>query len=145
ARFSTYNWGVLSEIWGNHGPVWLSDNVDGVTGGNGGTPTYGQAEAFNFNNFMRGQAGDPQLGDPRLFYAGSLLDYAAASAFASKIVSEWIGGTPTGGSTGWIPLAARPGVVAGTPFLPGEINPIDETNKAAYAMARFNHEFAGGV
>ena len=28
ARFSVYNWGVLSEQWGNRGPVWLDDNVD---------------------------------------------------------------------------------------------------------------------
>src|SRR5207237_462459 len=29
ARFSTYNWGVLTEQWGGGGPVWLDDNVDG--------------------------------------------------------------------------------------------------------------------
>src|SRR3546814_5882522 len=30
ARFSIYNWGVLSEQWGNGGPVWFDDNVDGI-------------------------------------------------------------------------------------------------------------------
>src|SRR5690606_9019371 len=38
ARFSTYNWGRLSEQWGNDGPVWLDDPVDGVPGGTGGAP-----------------------------------------------------------------------------------------------------------
>jgi hypothetical protein len=28
-RFSTYNWGVLSEIWGGGGPVWFDDPVNG--------------------------------------------------------------------------------------------------------------------
>ena len=70
ARFSTYNWGVLSEIWGGRGPVWLDDPVDGTPGGTGGAPTSGAAAPFDFPGFMRGDAGDPQIGDPRLFYSG---------------------------------------------------------------------------
>ena len=30
-------------------------------------------------------------------------------------------------------------------FLPGEINPIEETNKAIYLMARYDHEFDSGL
>ncbi|MCR6643913.1 MAG: hypothetical protein NVV62_05000 [Terricaulis sp.] len=38
-RFSQYNWGVLSEIWGGGGPVWFDDPVDGVPGaGTGARP-----------------------------------------------------------------------------------------------------------
>lgn len=144
ARFSTYNWGVLSEIWGNRGPVWLSDPVDGITGGSGGTPTAGAAAPFTFPDFMRGQAGDPQLGDPRLFYSGDPTNYEQLADFAAGIAREWKPGPYQGGVSGWVPLAARPGVIDGTPFLPGEINPVDENNKAAYVMARIKHEFAGG-
>jgi len=147
ARFSTYNWGVLSEIWGGSGPVWLSDPVDGVPGGTGGSPTAGAGEVFSFPNFLRGEAGDPLMGDPRLFYAGNpVSDYGQMSDFGQLINSEWRASTsdcvPGGGD--WGPLAQRCGVVAGTPFLPQEINPVGETNKAIYLMARFNHEFAGG-
>ena len=145
ARFSTYNWGVLSEIWGGNGPVWVSDNVDGVPGGSGGTPQTGAVESFGFSDFLRGQAGDPLLGDPRLFYSGSpVSNYDELIEFAKLIRNEWRPGPYTGAETGWVPLAERPGVVARTPFLPGEINPVDEVNNAAYLMARFNHEFAGG-
>jgi TonB-dependent receptor len=37
----------------------------------------------------------------------------------------------------WVPMAQRCGVVAGTPFRPGEINPVNEVNKAFYGMLRF--------
>ena len=43
-----------------------------------------------------------------------------------------------------ISLWVRCGTVAGTPFRPGEINPVDEENNAAYAMLRFRHEFSSG-
>lgn len=147
ARFSTYNWGVVSEIWGGGGPVWLTDNVDGVPGGSGGNPTAGFASPYSFPGFMRGDAGDPQQGDPRLFYNGSPAeDYNQLIELARLVNSEWRAG-PTDcftSNSDWGPLAQRCGVVAGTPFLPQEINPVDETNKAIYLMARFNHEFSGG-
>lgn len=145
ARFSTYNWGVLSEIWGGGGPVWLSDNVDGIPGGNGGSPVSGAAAPFSFPGFMRGQAGDPFLGDPRLFYAGNpVADYSGLIDFAKLIRNEWRPGPYTGGAQGWVPLSERPGVIEGTDYLPGEINPVEERNRAAYVMARFNHQFGGG-
>nr|MDP8994016.1 TonB-dependent receptor [Pseudomonadota bacterium] len=146
ARFSTYNWGVLSEQWGNNGPVWLDDPVDGVQGGRGGAPMGGM-EVFSFPRFMRGRAGDPTGGDPRLFYAQNITrNYQQYVDYSRRIVSEWfpVGHVPTGGSTGWVPLAARPGVVEGTPFLPGEINPINERNNAGYVMLRFDDEIGNG-
>lgn len=145
ARFSTYNWGVLSEIWGNRGPVWLDDPVDGVQGGTGGLAP-GNYEPYGYDNFFRGRAGDPLMGDPRLFYAGNPVDsYQDYVDFATRIVDEWIPGTQTGGATGWVPLAGRPGVVQGTAFLPGEINPIREKNNAAYVMLRFGNDLSSGA
>ena len=145
ARFSTYNWGVLSEIWGGGGPVWASDNVDGIPGGRGGTPPTAAVETFNFPGFMRGEAGDPFMGDPRLFYSGSPVgNFDELAQFAKLIRNEWRAGPYTGGATGWVPLDERPGVLAGTPYLPGEINPVRETNNSGYLMGRYSHGFSGG-
>lgn len=149
ARFSTYNWGVLSEQWGNNGPVWLDDNVDGVTGGLGGSPV-NPTEAYYFNNFFQGKAPNPLGTQGRLFYASDTVkNYSDYVAYGNLIGREWQGANaecPTGPRNGgWNALAARCDVVTGTPFLRGEINPIRETNKAAYIMARFDSEFGNGL
>lgn len=129
ARFSTYNWGVLSEQWGNGGPRWLDNPVAQQA------PGY---EAFTFNNFFGGQVASPS-GEGRLFFAGDpVANYAQYSAYAIAINNSWSG-------TGWRPLAQRQGVVQGTPFLPGEINAATEENNAGYIMANFGKEFGGGM
>ncbi|MFH7191495.1 hypothetical protein ACHWGL_31850, partial [Klebsiella pneumoniae] len=38
----------------------------------------------------------------------------------------------------------RAGAVAGTPFLPGEINPVSERNNAAYLSVRFGNDLSNG-
>ena len=147
-RFSTYNWGVLSEIWGGGGPVWLSDPVDGSPTTSGGTPSSAQAVLYPFTDFMRGQVPTPTGLDARPFYGDNIAEnYAAYSAFGLKIGDEWRDRVPAGSTCpqNWVPLAQRCGLVAGTPFLPGEINPIKEKTKSAYAMLRFKHEFDGDV
>jgi TonB-dependent receptor len=145
ARFSIYNWGVLSEQWGNRGPVWLDEPVDGIQGGTGGTAPQGYQE-FCFDNFYRGATANPLNGSCRLFYSGNTVsDYDAYAQYAKQIVREWQGAPGSGGGGGWLPLAERAGVVAGTPYLPGEINSVSEKNFAYYLMARYGHEFASGV
>ncbi len=130
ARFSTYNWGSLSEIWGGGGPVWLDDPV----AGNGNQPMGGY-ETFHFNNFFGGQIPNPVGTDGRLFYARNtaqtMADYQAYVDYSKKIAADW-------SSSSWVPLAERAGVVPGTPFLPGEINPVLEKNNAAYVEMKFN-------
>lgn len=153
ARFSTYNWGRLSEQWGNNGPVWLDDNVDGVTGGSGGSPVLMNSNnAYFFNNFFRGKASNPLLNQGRLYYSLNTVDnYDAYAAYASLVNQEWeprVANCPEDNvvrNGGWNRLSARCGLVPGTTFLPGEINPISETNKAAYVMARFDSEFGNGM
>lgn len=143
ARFSTYNWGVLSEQWGNSGPVWLSDRVGGApTDRTDGTPLAGY-EPYFFPNFFAGQAANPLgAGGGRLFSArNGAEDYAGYIAYNNSIVNEWKAGPQTLGGGGWASLGARDGVVPGTLFLPSEINPVREKNKAAYVMARFDHRF----
>lgn len=144
ARFSTYNWGVLSEQWGQNGPVWLSDNVDGVAGGTGGAPI-GGTEEFCFNDFFRNSVDNPMNGSCRLFYGSNTADnYQQMIEYANQINREW---QPMSGNIngGWRSLADRPNAVDGGPFSAGEINPQREKNKAAYIMLRFGKEFDGGT
>ena len=88
-RFSTYNWGVLSEIWGDGGPVWFDDPVDGVVGGTGGAPAGERTSPFTFNNFMRGDVPVPVVVP---FYDGNVTTrkgYDALSAYALNVAGEW--------------------------------------------------------
>lgn len=149
ARFSIYNWGVLSEQWGNGGPVWLDDNVDGVRGGNGGAPT-GGFEVERFNNFFRGETGNPLNGQGRFFSTiDSVANYDEYVAFASQIAREWQGTTTCAAdgrtiNAGWNPVGDRCGNVEGTIYQPGEINPQSSENWAGYVMANFDSEFDNG-
>ncbi len=160
ARSSAYNWGVLSEIWGGGapdpanpgsnlpgaggGPVWFDRPIDG----NPATRTTGATapqEAFLYENFFRGQANDPSNGG-RLFYPGSQLqNYGQAIQQIQQIAQEWRSYTSTNsGADGWVPLAQRSGVLAGTPFRPGEVNPVSERNNAAYVSVRFGNDLSNG-
>jgi len=146
-RFSTYNWGALSEIWGGGGPVWFDDPINGNPATPGGSTSAAQTELYPFTGFMRGEVPAPTGLEARPFYSGNpAQDYAAMSAFALSVGDEW---RPRNGDNGcpqnWVPLAQRCNTVAGTPFLPQEINPILETTKSAYGMLRFGHDFEGDV
>ena len=124
ARFSTYNWGSLSEIWGSGGPVWLDDpNVD-----------LGPVQNFDFQNFMDGGAPTP-MGDSggRPFYQGPLAkNYDAYVTYATNYAALWP-------SSSWVSLYDRPEAIPGTPFSIGEVNPVLETNNAAYFMLEFDN------
>ncbi len=149
SRFSRYNWGVLSEQWGNNGPIWLDTPVNG----NNTSRTDGQPlnanEPYYFDNFFRGQVTNPLGGQGRLYYIGDTVNnYQAMIDYATLIAREWQGTTTCAAdgrtiNTGWNALANRCGVVAGTPFLPDEINPIREQNYAGYAMARIDTQLGG--
>ncbi len=144
-RYSTYNWGVLSEIWGNGGPVWFDDPVDGIQGGSEGSPTAPQTQVFAFDNFMRG---DVQVPVVLPFYAGQLSGrggYDEMAAFALNVAGEWE--TNTGNSNRWEPLAdPRRGehIAPGSMFLPGEVNVTSEETEALYGMVKFGNEFDNG-
>ncbi|MBX7495754.1 TonB-dependent receptor [Qipengyuania sp. 6B39] len=126
-RYTTYNWGMLSEVWSGDRPVNFED-----TGA-------GNSEFFEFPDFFRGQAPGPIGG---YYYNGDLIDgYEESVAFFQSIQDQYrdLNGSPT-----WNPLAGRPGVVAGTPYLPSEIQPIRQEDDSGYVMLRFGSEnFAG--
>ncbi len=149
ARHSAYNWGVLSEQWGNGGPVWLNDNVDGNPNTNGGTPPTGY-QPYLFDNFLQGRTPSP-FGPGRLFYSlNPGAEIATYQAYGSRINQEWqapiqcANGNGRTVNGGWNPIDQRCDVLPGSSYLPGEINPQTERNKAAYIMARFDTEFGNG-
>ncbi|WP_255367502.1 TonB-dependent receptor [Caulobacter sp. UNC279MFTsu5.1] len=146
-RFSTYNWGVLSEIWGAGGPVWFDDPINGNPATPGGSTSSAHTELYPFTDFMRGQVPVPTGLDARPFYNGNAAkDYAAMSAFALSVGDEWRARNGANGcAQNWVPLAQRCNVIAGTPFLPQEINPVNETTKSAYGMLRFKHDAGNDV
>jgi len=139
ARFSTYNWGVLSEQWGNNGPVWL----DSPIASNNNQPLTGYA-SYNFPDFFRGKIASPFGTEGRLYYSGNpAKDYNSYVAYANAIQRTW---QPTTGAQnlGWNSLYNRAGVIPGTPFIPGEVNPQVEKNTAAYAMLNLAHKMENG-
>ncbi len=148
ARSTSYNWGVLSEQWGNGGPVWLDERIGGAGGDQQGTISQvGQYTPYFYSNFFRGKVADPTGGQGRLYYSGlPARDYQSYIDFSKSIRNEWFpaGTAFTGGAGGWLPLGERPNVRENY-FLPGEINPIQETNQAGYVMARIDQRFGGDV
>ncbi len=138
-RFSQYNWGVISEQWGGGGPVWLDDARPGV----GQLANY--HEAFDFDNFMRGEVPVPTGADSRLFWGqntidryNQLIDYATGIAWRDGEIDEF------GCSVDWVPLGERCGVTEGV-YRPQEINPMREETDAAYAMLRFGGDLGAGM
>ncbi|MGN6589438.1 MAG: TonB-dependent receptor [Sphingomicrobium sp.] len=131
-KYTTYNWGSLSEVWSGN-PVEL-DQV--------GVPQ-GAVQTYTWDNFFRGQTPTPPAA---LFYGGNLIDnYNQAVLFAQSVqaAAKATGST----ATSWVPLASRPGVIAGTPFLPQDIQPVGQKTDDAYVMLRFGQDepLFGGV
>ena len=88
-RFSSYNWGALSEIWGNNGPVWFDDPINGNPATAGGETSARVLELFSFNNFLRGKVTSP-AGDGRLFFSQNTVDnYGSVANFALAVGDEW--------------------------------------------------------
>jgi len=123
-RFTSYNWGVLSEVWSGSSPVFMDQfGTDRV-------------EFFEFDNFFRGQTPGPVGGH---YYGLDLIEgYGTATDFFKSVAEEWR--ERGAGASTWLPLAERPGVVAGTPFLPSEQQDVSEENKAAYVMLSFGQD-----
>jgi len=125
-RYTTYNWGVISEVWAGNAPV--SFQQAGLS----------NSAFYSFPNFFRGATPGP-VGS--YYYGGDLIGgYNKAAAFAQQLNQIWTTTNGAAGQGGWVPLAGRAGVVAGTPFLPSEIQPTDEQDHEAYAMLNFGQD-----
>jgi TonB-dependent receptor len=121
-KYTPYNWGYVSEVWDGTGNAVYLDQAG-----------QNQNQLVSFNDFFRGKTGAPQ----GWFYSNQQLNnYAQASAYFKNLEQVWI--TQNGGFPGgWTPLAERQGVIAGTPYLPGEIDDSGEKTRAAYLMLNF--------
>lgn len=122
-RYTTYNWGVLSEVWSGTPVTFDEFGTD-------------QQTFFAFDNFFRGRAPGPVGG---IYYSGDLTgDYAGFQNFAIGANQEW---QNQGGSAGWVPLAQRGGAIAGTPFLDSDIQRIKQDDYAVYGRLDFGNQF----
>jgi TonB-dependent receptor len=123
-RYTTYNWGVLSEVWGGSRPV----NFSNVPASN--------VELYTPTNFFRGAVAGPPVAN---YYTGDLTgDYAGSTTFFRSIVNQW--NALGAGQPGWQSLANRAGNTSGTPFLASEVQPVSQKDFAAYGMASFGSE-----
>ncbi len=127
-RYTTYNWGMLSETWSGTRPINFAD--------------VGNSERYEFPNFFRGEVPGPP---GAFYYSGDLIDgYGETVDFLQSIQDLYAGqyeGAPTFNS-----LAQRPGVIAGTPYLPADIQPVEQTDTAAYVQLDFgSDEIFGGI
>ena len=135
-RYTTYNWGVLSEVWGANGDVVRFGDTD--------SSNY---ETYEWSNFFRGETAAPPAA---LYYSGDLIgDYEEATEFALGVNQEF---QNRGGPAGWVPLDQRGGAIDGTPFIPSDIQRLKQTDSAAYAMLEFGSDdllgdvrFAGNI
>jgi TonB-dependent receptor len=147
-KYTTYNWGSLSEIWSGVASATFMDQV--------GVPQ-GATELFTWNDFFRNDANPPPAA---LFYSGDLTgNYQQAIAFAQQVqafeqaqckaaqAASNVAQTGCSAVSGWAPLAERPGVIPGTPFLPSEVQPVGQKTDNAYGMLRFGSDtpIFGGV
>ena len=121
-RYTTYNWGALSETWSSPAaPVSLAQ-----LGGD-------QTDFYTFPDFFRGQTPGPVGG---YYYNGDLIQgYDQATQFFGQIANQW---HQNGASaTTWVPAADRVNAIAGTPYLPSEIQKVFQKDFDAYAMLNF--------
>jgi TonB-dependent receptor len=122
-RYTTYNWGMLSETWSGSRPVNFAD-----------TPAAASAR-YEFPNFFRGAVPGPP---GAFYYSGDLTgQYDQSVAFFRSVQDQAraFGSNPT-----WNPLAGRPNAIAGTPYIPSDIQPVTQKDGAAYAMLSFGSD-----
>ncbi|WP_233222295.1 TonB-dependent receptor [Allosphingosinicella deserti] len=123
-RYTSYNWGSLSEVWTGN-----AVHMNEVGGDN--------VVLHDWGTFFRGKVNAPPRGN---YYSGDLIDgYEDAIAF-TDLVQDNARANGGGGAADWDPLARRPGAIAGTPFLPTDLQRVREENLAAYAMLSFGRE-----
>jgi len=101
-----------------------------------GGPT-GDVSLHTWDNFFRGKTNAPPSAN---YYNGDLISAYDQAVLFAQSVQAFARANGGGGATSWNPLAARAGVVPGTPFLPGEIQDVGQKTDNAYAMLRFGQD-----
>jgi TonB-dependent receptor len=129
-RYTTYNWGALSEVWS--GAAVSLDQFGGD-----------QTEFYAFPNFFRGKTPGPVGG---YFYSGNVIkDYDQAATFFDEINDVWHNQNGATAANRWLPAAQRANAITGTPYLPSEIQKVGQEDLNAYAMLTFETPDTGGL
>ncbi|MDY7098093.1 MAG: TonB-dependent receptor, partial [Pseudomonadota bacterium] len=152
-RQSDFNWGNISEVW-------TGQDIQGLSGGDfnqtgsilllSGNPnpaldalTSGLFGTVEFDNYQRGLA--TGLGGPIPAYNGpGTNDFQGFQNLFNGII-DTVYGVGNNSPSGWRPLTSRPGVIAGTPYLPSEIGSIERDTFAAYVRVDFETDPAADV
>jgi TonB-dependent receptor len=120
-RYTNYAWGFISQNW----------TGAGLSPYNSPNPV-GTIAPFSFPNFQRGQVPSPI----NTLYTTLDLAQAYSTGEFQRLVRPLIRAGCCDGNTAKF-LTGRPGAIAGTPYLPGEINVSREQTFAAYGRADF--------
>ena len=152
-RQSDFNWGNISEVW-------TASDIQGQSGGDfnatqsllllqgNANPAFDQLVSglFGTVDFANYQRGLPTgLGGPIPAYTGpSVTNFQGFQDTFNGIIDALYGPGNLSPS-GWRPLTSRPGVIAGTPFLPSEIGSIQRDTFAAYVRFDFETKPANDV
>ncbi len=124
-RFTTYNWGAISEVWS--GEAVFMDQAGSE-----------RTEFYNFENFFRGDTPGP-VG--AYYYSRDLIGgYRDAADFFKSLNDYWRNNNGATAANRWVPVYERAGVVPGTNYLPGDIQTVSERNWSAYLMLSFGSE-----
>ena len=136
-RYTTYNWGKLSEVWTGGRPVNFADTAADAS------------NRYEFPDFFRGEVPAPP---GAFYYSGDLTgDYEGAIGFFQGVQDLAV---EQGGNrdSNWTPLGQRAGAIAGTPYTPFDVQTIDQDDYALYGLVRFgsddmfgNIRFSGNV
>ncbi|MFC3101626.1 TonB-dependent receptor [Altererythrobacter lauratis] len=123
-RYSTYNWGMLSETWTGDRPINFAD-----------TPQSASAY-YDFPNFFRGNAPGPLGG---FYYTGDLIkDYAGSVNFFRSIQAQ---ARALGANPSWNPLAERnvgtENAADADGYIPDDKQPVYQQDAAGYIMFNF--------
>jgi TonB-dependent receptor len=133
-RYSTYNWGMLSETWSGDRPINIADTSADST------------FYYDFPNFFRGSVPGPQGG---YYYTGDLIkDYDGSVQFFQSIQNQ---ARALGANPSWVPLASRNSANPDDPnradpngYIPTDKQGLGQRDKAAYLMFNFGtDDFAG--
>jgi TonB-dependent receptor len=125
-RYTTYNWGALSEVWSGTAVSLARFGGD-------------QTEFFTFDNFFRGKTPGPIGG---YYYTGDLInDYDQAASLFNTINDIWRtpaaqGGGGAGATNRWVRAQDRP-LASLSHYLPSEIQQLRQKDYNAYMMLNF--------
>ncbi|TPG42517.1 TonB-dependent receptor [Sphingomonas koreensis] len=126
-RYSSYNWGMLSEVWAGYPESVAAAGVN-------------NAEFYAFPNFFRGATNAPP---GAYYYGGDIVnDYGGFKNFIGNVeqIARDQPGAEANTQSQFNNAADRPGAIAGSPYLPSEVQRVHVRDSAAYLMLPFNSD-----